>query len=259
MKNHNKDNKENLDKLLLTASPFNTNVIYVYRNYLLNDRLNEKVTLEYDLDDKNLSKEIFDLYPEIPKKIKFWFLMKNKAAIYNFIVYQQSIKGKSFVERKILKESKADLIYLYKKTQYNIFFSFSCVMLLFLRSSITLGFLLIFGLMNNEFNTLGNMIFMKDYNDFLMKFQINKYYKLGKESSDFVDYLNSNYNEKVLKYNNKEYYDKFFVKSIIDVKFEKDDEIIDYLNINNKIKHKNTHDYHQEYLKSLENINQKKK
>jgi hypothetical protein len=94
----------------------------------------------------------------------------------------------------------------------------------------------------------GNILFYLNYNDMLMRFQINQYYKLGRESSNFVNYINSNKDESFVFKDgkNKNYFDKFFVEDIYEVKFEDGDRIVDYLK--NPLSGKN---HHQEILKEI--------
>ena len=101
---------------------------------------------------------------------------------------------------------------------------------------------------NSNKNYLGNFLFMLNSNEFLMKYQISTKYKLGKETIDFINYINSNLDDNSIQFKNKNkhYYNKFFVKDIYDLKFEPDDELYNYFAA------RSNYDFHQEYLKKLE-------
>jgi hypothetical protein len=65
------------------------------------------------------------------------------------------------------------------------------------------------------------------------------------EKSGFYLIYDKDGNLKAQFIKNPSYYKKFFVKEIYDVKFEKEDEIIDYLDMDLN------YDFHKEYLKKL--------
>ena len=223
-------------------------ILYLYRNFLFNERLNDKLCLDYDIDENTSMDEVFNIYSNIPKKIKFFKIWKNRKTIHNFIIYQQSIKGKTFVERKILKESKSDVNYLYEKSQNNLFLTLSTGLIFLIRTKLTFIFVSLMYFVNSNKNYLGNFLFMINSNEFLMKYQISTKYKLGQETIDFINYINSNLDENSIQFENKnkQYYNKFFVKDIYDLKFEPDDELYNYFAA------RPNYDFHQEYLKKLE-------
>ena len=229
-------------------------ILYLYRNFLFNERYNDRLNLDYDFEasKENLQNEGLNIYPEIPKKLNFLKILKYRKAIRNFIIYQQSIKAKTFVERKILKEGKSDLVYIYEKTQLTVFYSVSLFYILLFRNKISLGIFLISSYLNFSRNYLGDFLFMLNFNEILMKYQINPYYKLGRETKDFVNYLENNLRfegEEIIgkPSREKKYFDKFFVDDIFDLKFEPEHEFFDYL-----ANTKSNCDFHQEYLKKLE-------
>jgi hypothetical protein len=236
-------------------------ILYLYRNFLFNERFNDKINLDYETHhNEKISDEAFNLYPEIPNKLNFWKLVKFRKAIKHFIIYQHSLKAPTFAERKILKEAKNDVVYIYEKTQHNIIWCLSIFAILLFRNKFTAGLITISSYLNYNHNYLGDFLFMLNSNELLMKYQINQYYKLGKETYEFIKFLEGTYNEGTninpKQIHNKhpkrdiKYYEKFFVNDIYDLKFEKDDELIDYL-----CSPKSNYDFHQEYLRKLESQN----
>jgi hypothetical protein len=263
--NPNKEEKSIFERFdRYTVKPWffqrDNEILYLYRNFLFNERFNDRLNLDYDFEasKENLQNEGLNVYPEIPKKLNFFKILKYRKAIRNFIIYQQSIKANTFVERKILKESKNDLVYIYEKTQLTVFYSVSLFHVLLFRNKISLGVLLISAYLNFSRNYLGDFLFMLNFNEMLMKFQINPYYKLGRETKDFVNYLENNLRfegaEIISKSSReKKYFYKFFVNDIFDIKFEPEDIFFDYL-----ANTKSNYDFHQEYLKKLEMETQNK-
>ena len=232
-------------------------ILYLYKNYVFNERIKDMIVLNYDID-KNEKDEPgnFDVYPEVPKKLSLWTCVKNRKAIENFIIYQYSIYAATFIERKVLKETKQDVCYSFRKQQYR--YSIPLVFLsgVMVRSLGALVFVSSLFLISYKYDIFGNLIFLLNMNDILMKYQINTYYKLGKETKDFVNYLEVDKYQKIPTFiaNGKDYYDKFFVEEIFDIKFEKDDKLVDYLNAEVF-----SADYHRTQLSKLEKENKEKK
>lgn len=226
-------------------------ILYLYRNFLFNERFNDRINLDYENpNEKNShSKEAFNLYPEIPNKLNFWKLVKFRKAIKHFIIYQQSLKAPTFAERKLLKESKNDVVYMYEKTQYRIIFYMSLFAILLFRNKFTLGIIIVSSYLNYNHNFMGDFLFCLNSNELLMKYQINNCYKLGKETQDFIRFLEGSFSEgeDTKNIRGTKYYTKFFVEDFYDLKFEKDDELFDYL-----CNPKSNYDFHQEYLKKIE-------
>lgn len=234
----------------------NEEILYLYKNYVFNERIKDLIVLRYDLnkqknnlnDEQALSASL-NIYPEIPKKLSFTVLLKYRKAIQNFIVYQYSKYAETFVERKILKETKKDVFYIYKKQQYRYLLAYFILSSLLIRSQY--GFLLVSCsfLFSYKFDTVGNILFLLNLNDLLMKYQINTFFNLGKETRDFVNYLENHRRENIFEFmrNNKDYYDKFFVNDVFEVKLEKFDKIVDYLNAENVLV-----DYHNQSLNRLQ-------
>jgi len=234
----------------------NEEILYLYKNYVFNERIKDVIVLRYDLnkqknnlnDEQALSASL-NIYPEIPKKLSFTVLLKYRKAIQNFIVYQYSKYAETFVERKILKETKKDVFYIYKKQQYRYLLAYFILSSLLIRSQY--GFLLVSCsfLFSYKFDTVGNILFLLNLNDLLMKYQINTFFNLGKETRDFVNYLENHRRENIFEFmrNNKDYYDKFFVNDVFEVKLEKFDKIVDYLNAENVLV-----DYHNQSLNRLQ-------
>jgi hypothetical protein len=231
-------------------------LLYLYKNYVFNERIKDLIVLRYDLDkpennanDENALSASLNIYPEIPKKLSFLVCLKYRKAIQNFIIYQYSKYAETFVERKILKETKKDVFYIYKKQQLRYLMAFYIISSLLMRSAN--GFLLVSCsvLFSYKFDTLGNFIFLLNLNDLLMKYQINTFYILGKETRDFVNYIENQRKENNFEFmrNNKDYYDKFFVNDVYEVKFEKNDKIVDYLKAENVLV-----DYHNQSLNRLQ-------
>lgn len=217
---------------------------YLYKNYIFNDLVSDKIILGYD---ENITDNIYNIYPIHPRKLNFFRKFKFRKAIKNFIIYQYSIKARTYVERKILKESKSEVKYIYERQQHKHIIPF-CLISPFLNP--TIGIPILIAIIINYFKSYsGDFIFFRNYNEILMKYQINTYYKLGSDTKEFIDYLNSD--PKQINKNNQKF-DKFFVDDIFDIEFEKEDEMIDYLSRNIPI------NYHQEYLKILDNEAKKK-
>jgi hypothetical protein len=228
-------------------------ILYLYKNYVFNERIKDRIILRYDLDPKETSgkedENYFNIYPEIPKKLSLRRCWKYRKAIQNFVIYQYSKYADTFVERKILKETKVDVIYIYNKQQYRYLFPFTLISGLILRSYYGVISIMCLSLISYKFDFFGNIIFLFNLNDMLMRYQINTYFNLGKEAKEFVNYLEADRNEKIVKFENrnKEYFDKFFVDEILDIKFEKGERLVDYLKAENI-----SVDYHRQYLKKLE-------
>lgn len=239
---------ENLPKKYTKRSPWyskqNNEMIYLYRNYVFNERINEKMNLEYDIKEENNSEEVFNIYPEIPKKLSLYKTFKYRKAIKNFIMFHYSIKASTFIERKILKETKSEVAYIYDRQQYkylipSLFITPFCFnsQILFIPFCFTL-------LITYTQSYIGNFLFFLNYNDILMKYQINKHYKLGRETADFVEFLNRDCAEVNTSINKK--FEKYFVKDIWDMDF-KGEKLVDYL-----AKPISRNNYHQECLKRFQ-------
>jgi len=99
---------------------------------------------------------------------------------------------------------------------------------------------------------IGDFFYIFFYNEFLMRFQINEYYKLGAQTKDFVEFLNGDV--KSNKTNKKYKYKSKFLNynSTCDFVFESDETICDYLKIPDNV------NLHDEILKKLEKNRLKK-
>lgn len=228
-------------------------ILFMYKNYIFNERIKDRIFLKYDQDRKenNITEDsaLFNIYPDVPKKLSFRKCWKNRKAIQNFIIYQYSRYADSFVERKILKETKVDVINIYEKQQYRYLISVAFLSGLPLRSFVGIMFVTGITIFSYKYDTIGNIILFFSLNDILMKYQINPYFNLGKETKEFFNYLEADRNDMNVNFDkrNKEYYDKFFVYDIYDLKFEKGDIIVDYLKAENLYL-----DYHRQFLKKLQ-------
>ena len=225
-------------------------ILYLYKNYIFNERIKDMIVLNYDSDkSENDDNRNFDVYPEVPKKLSIWTCIKNRKAIENFIVYQYSIYAASFVERKILKETKQDVCYIFRKQQYR-----SGLPLIFLSGVVVRslgGLFLVCSLFffTYKLDIIGNIIFLSNMNDILMKYQISTHYKLGRETKEFLNHITDykNSHNQIYDSSRKYYYDKFFVDNIFDVKFEKEDKLVDYLKAETY-----SSDYHRKQLNKLD-------
>jgi hypothetical protein len=230
-------------------------ILSMYKIFVFNERINEKHALKYNLSDK-ISENDFKIYPDIPKKLSFFRMMKFRKAIKNFITYQYSKNANTFVERKILKEAKSDVYYIFRKQQIPYLIVGFLAMFITRSPFIILPCLSIYCL-----DIPGEAMLLFNLNDLLMKYQINKFYRLGRETNDFINYLNNykNSDNIVFQEKNKNYYDKFFVKNIMDVKFEKEDNIVDYLQVETTLNfHKNILDLRQqEFYKNYQKLSPK--
>lgn len=253
---------------------------YTVKKLNINRQINDLITLKYN-ENENIP---FELYDELPKKIKLWTLIKYRTPIQNFIIYQYSINAKTFTERKILKTTKS-----YCLRNMNTF-PFKNFTFFFLITNFLVGHPLLKKYLN-IINIFGSIYLSQTYwwlrnsRVIMLNFQINSFYKLGRESKEFIMFLeNKGYGlldkdpqNTVKNSNNKnkffikkdeakktfyicdekesnikaefsrdpQYYKKFFVDEIFDVKFEKDDEIIDYLDMDIN------YDFHKEYLRKI--------
>ena len=216
---------------------------YILRQFYFNDRLNDLLNLHYNEDEK----VAFNLYPEIPKKLSLWKIFKNRKAIDNFINYQCNIYAPTYVERKILKEMRSDIHRLYTKQQAYYLVPLLVINFYLFKGTIGLSLTFLSWLYFTTHDTLGDIVFMFNSNSYLMKYQINIFYKLGRDTTDFVNYIKADKDEKVLKYNkNKEYYDKFFAKNLYAIKIEPEDKLFNYLDSYGKV------DFHQRMLEIYE-------
>jgi hypothetical protein len=225
-------------------------ILYLYKNYVFNERIKDMIVLNYDLDkSENDDYENFDVYPEVPKKLSLWTCIKHRKAIENFILFQYSIYAATYVERKILKETKQDVCYSFRKQQYRFALPLIFLSGVMVRSLGGLFFVYSLFFFAYKLDLIGNIIFLLNMNDILMKYQINMQYKLGRETKEFVNHLISDKIDNNPSNNNslKNYYDKFFVENIFDVKFEKEDKLVDYLK--SEIY---SSDYHRKQLNKLE-------
>ncbi len=213
--------------------------LYIYRKFIFNDRLNDLINLEYD--ENKVEKKSFQIYDEIPLKVDFLKLLKYHKAINNYIIYRYSIKAATFEERKILKESKRDIIYILNRRQYVYTFPFIFLTCLYFQSYAYFSFVLGIYCLNNKYEFFGKALLLANYNEFLMKYQLGQNFKLGRETNEFVKFVNSNKQLETV-YKSKKYYEKFFVEDIFEIKFEKEDIIHEYLVNDIKM------DYHQKYL-----------
>lgn len=206
---------------------FKKEILYRYKVYLINNLIcDEKIVNSFENSDD----VVFNLYDDIPKKISLIKLIKYKKAIVNFIIYQYHLKANTFIERKILKEVKTEvnLIYTHKAWRYNTltYLLGLATIRTFIGKMILLTFLTV-NLITPE--SIPDLILLCNSNNILMKYQINSYYKLGRETKDFVDYLNSAKDETQLQYKrDKDYYEKFF-NNFEEIKFEREDVLYDYL------------------------------
>lgn len=267
----------------------------------VNTQINDLIALKY-----NETEEVpFQLYNENPIKLSFWNQLKNRTFIQNFIVYQYSIKAKTFVERKLLKTTKSHCcrnMITYKLKNFTFFFLMSTFLVGHpgLKKNILLCSLLGIWLFSDGYWWLRNN------RNIMLNYQINSFFKLGKESKEFICFIenegfgmleenqqehtenkgflsflsfrsvsrlikgnkndekkekfmiekdkktglylifdNKNGNLKAQFSRHPAYYKKFSVKEIFDIKFEPEDEIVDYLNMDLN------YDFHKEYLKKL--------
>jgi hypothetical protein len=237
-----------------TKSPglfYSNELLYNYRNYNFDFHLNDHTFLGYSENEETT----FNLYDQLPKKISFFKLFKYRKPIQNFILYQYHLNANTFAEKKLLKEVKTEVNLLYEKDQFKYSSMIGLCSILLTRNIIG-WFVLVFAYALSVNSVVGDLIFFKRSNDIMMKFQINSFYKLGRETKDFVRYLNDNCDVKSLKYRKeKSYYDKFFV-NFEDITFEKDDKLIDYLDpscFNIKV------NIHQELLETLKKQKDMKK
>jgi hypothetical protein len=217
-------------------------VLYIYRKFIFNDRLNDLINLDYD--ESKIEKKSFEIYDEIPIKINFLKLLKYFKAINNYIIYQYSIKAQTFEERKILKESKNDMMYILNRRQYVYTLPLFFISCLYFQSMTYYYFIIGIYCLNFKYDLFLKALLLANYNEFLMKYQIGLNFKLSRETREFVKYVNSN-KETETFHKPKNYYEKFFVEDIYEVKFEKEDQLHQYLlNISNQ-------DYHKKYLEDM--------
>jgi hypothetical protein len=261
----------------------------------VNSQINDMINLKF-----NEKENFFDLYDNIPKKLSLFKILKYRNEIRNFIIYQYSKKADTFVERKLLKDTKS-----YCCKYMNIYpiknFSFLLICSIITTGHPLLLRYLIFVNSIWSYYFSNKLWWIKNNNTILLNFQMNSNYKLGLETKEFIyliekDLLNElkkikenreneiNNNVKrndIIKIdiekaeiNNKEngfiiidkskknkilsefifqknplFYTKFFAKDIIDLKFEKEDEIVDYLDMNID------YDFHKEYLQKISHTN----
>jgi len=262
---------------------------HTIKKIAINKQINDILTLKY-----NENEEIpFELYNEIPKKLSFFNLLKFRVPIKNFIIYQYSLYAKTFVERKLLKTTKSYCCKNMISYKFKNFTFFSILTIFLVGHPFLKKYLLLLNFLGNAF--LGDEYWwMKNNREIMLNFQINNHFKLGRETKEFIKFVENNgfgylpnkndeiYNilnskndkrlkvEKEKNYNIKHdeinntfiiydkqmnliaefskhpsYYTKFFVEEIFDVKFEKDDKIVDYLTYNLDF------DFHKEYLKNI--------
>jgi hypothetical protein len=83
------------------------------------------------------------------------------------------------------------------------------------------------------------------------KIQINSFYKLGRDSKDFIRYIN---NEE-LKFRDKSFFDRFVIKELVDIPLEKDERYLTYANRDSYEKL----DVYEKVLNNLENKRNKSK
>ncbi len=150
----------------------------------INTQINDLLALKYDETEE----VPFQLYNENPKKLSIWNQIINRTYIQNFIIYQYSLKAKTFVERKLLKTTKTYCcrnMVTYKLKNFTFFF---------LMTTFFVGHP---GLKKNIliFSLMGSLLFsdsywwLKNNRSILLNFQINSYFKLGRETKDFVCFI----------------------------------------------------------------------
>jgi len=279
-------------------------ISHTIKKNTINSHINDMINLKYTEND-NIP---FDLYNENPKKISLINIIKFRNPIRNFIVYQYSIKAKTFVERKLLKQTK--LICCRNMNTFPLkTFTIILVSIFFLVGNPSLKRKLILLNLLSSFTLAEQYWWIRNSKNIMLNFQINSFYKLGRETKEFIQFMenngfdllvennknNKNYlfrlknlffsanetenfnnnitnkernfkfikeektnlflvydeNNKIITKLSKSplYYKKFFSKDIFDIKLEKDDEIIDYLNLDIN------YDFHKEYLKKIRSVN----
>jgi hypothetical protein len=219
---------------------------FLLRRIQFNQNIIDRIIFKYEKDDEAIH---FRLYENIPIKVKLFKLIKYRKAISNFIQYQVSIKANTYVERKILRDTDLQLDHIMER-KLHYFFIFPAVAMILSRSSFVKFsiFLITYHIMSEGY--LSNLFFMFHYNDILMNMQINSFYKLGRETSDMVKFLNNNRSIEDSFYNKKqEYYNKFFVNEIHEVNYEPEDELFNYLDPSHPIY---KIDFHKDFITKIE-------
>ena len=166
----------------------------------------------------------FKLYEEIPKKLSTIFIWRNRKYLQNFIVYKYSTWADTFVERRILKETKRECINYKYKASYYLICGLITFMILMRRSTILNLFAILTSYQLSNTSFISDLKFYLNLNNHLMKFQINEKYQLGRDTRQFIKYLQ---NKAYLNDDSNKKFKKFIQTEILKIKFE--DEYFDYL------------------------------
>jgi hypothetical protein len=204
----------------------------------VNSFYNDQVILKAE-EQKEFPHKIYD---KIPEKLSLYFVWRNRKYLQNFVIYNYSIWADTFVERRILKDVKSECIKYKDNTVKYTFFTL-LGSLIIMRKNIYFNLLALFIVYQSLHSYfLADIMFYKNLNNILMKFQINEKYRLGKETREFIKFLNDrawlNEEGKLSRYN------KFIENDIFKIHLH--EKYFDYLTPAKEF------DFHEELTKKLE-------
>ena len=108
--NNKKNDTNNAENAKLKKKYNRKNARIIGNQLTFDESLNNCILLNYNEEEAH--KLPYQLYNTIPENLSYWKLFKYRHAIKSYIDYQTNIYAKTFVERKILKETKQVLIYI---------------------------------------------------------------------------------------------------------------------------------------------------
>jgi hypothetical protein len=165
----------------------------------------------------------FELYNELPRKLTIMGVIKNRKIIKNYLNFQTNIYQETYIERSLVTTVNEQNEFI---QNYSMLLCLPPLCLSMFREYFILGTISFIGII-----TLPTIFSIAYYNEFLQKFQINSFYKLGRDTQDFVRYLNN----EPLKFREQSYFDKF-KNELTDIPLDKGEKLLSYVNSDKKEK-----------------------